>query len=393
MVRRIFGSLLLLSAGEAFSQDGRWTADRAKAWMKSQGWKAGSNFLPSTASNQFEMFQAENFDEETLDRELGWVSDMGFSVVRVFLHDLLWEQDGPGFLKRLDRFLEIADKHNVGAMLALFDGCWDPLPKLGVQKEPRPDVHNSRWVQAPGAEALSNLTAHSDRLESYVKGVVGHFKDDSRVLLWDVFNEPDNGNTASYGSVDVRVPVAEDAKGTELSPMAKAQGARALLEKAFAWAREVAPSQPLTAGVYDADTGDEAADAYRHETHQMMLDTVDVVSFHNYATPDGMADQVTNKFKPLDRPMVCSEYMSRGSGSLFNPILGYLKDEQVWAINWGFVSGRSQTIFAWDSWQKEYTGDEPPLWFHDILRKDGSPYKEDEMNYIRNVTGAGVQVV
>ena len=104
----------------------------------------------------------------------------------------------PGFKKRIDTFLGIAAKHKIRPMLVLFDSCWDPFPKLGPQRAPKPGVHNSGWMQSPGAEALKDRSQYP-RLEAYVKGVVGAFANDDRVLAWDVWNEPDNPNRSSYG--------------------------------------------------------------------------------------------------------------------------------------------------------------------------------------------------
>ena len=303
----------------------RWSASRAKEWFAKQQWRQGANFLPSSASNQFEMFQADTFDEATISRELGWAAELNFNAVRVFLHNAMWTDDAKGFLKRVDTFLRIADSHGIGTMLVLFDGCWDPHPKLGKQLEPRPRVHNSRWVQAPGAKILGDPAA-IDKLEGYVKGVVGRYANDSRVLLFDVFNEPDNANSGSYSSIGDRVPSAEDAWGKELKPLLKAQGARSLIAKALRWSREIGPSQPLTVGVYWAPSGNEEADQYRGETGGWVLGVVDVTSFHNYDQIRGVATEVLN-LKSLGRPVICSEYMARGVGSTFDPILGYFRCE------------------------------------------------------------------
>ena len=269
------------------------------------------------------MFQAETFDEATISRELGWAAGLNYNAVRVFLHNAMWSDDANGFLKRVDTFLRIADSHGIGTMLVLFDGCWDPHPKLGKQPEPRPRVHNSRWVQAPGAKILADPAA-IDKLEGYVKDVVGRYANDSRVLLFDLFNEPDNANAGSYSSIGDRVPSAEDALGKELQPLVKAQSARSLIAKALQWSREIGPSQPLTVGVYWAPSGDEEADRYRGETGGWVLGVVDVTTFHNYDVIRGMATEVLN-LKSLGRPVICTEYMSRGTGSTFDPILGYLR--------------------------------------------------------------------
>ena len=46
----------------------RWTAERANNWYAQQPWLVGANFVPSTAINQLEMWQAETFDPATIDR-------------------------------------------------------------------------------------------------------------------------------------------------------------------------------------------------------------------------------------------------------------------------------------------------------------------------------------
>src|SRR5271163_1025925 len=178
----------------------RWTEAEATAWYAKQPWLVGSNYLPAYAINQLEMWQADTFDPQRIDLELGWAESIGLSTMRVFLHDLLWEQDAAGFQKRLDTFLAIADKHHIKPIFVLFDSCWDPNPRLGKQHEPTPGVHNSGWVQSPGAAALRD-PAQYPHLEKYVKGVVGAFAADPRVLGWDAWNEPDNTNEGSYGKL------------------------------------------------------------------------------------------------------------------------------------------------------------------------------------------------
>ncbi len=185
------------SSPPALHAQERWTEAQANAWYAQQPWPVGANFLPSTAINQLEMWQAESFDPATIDRELGWAEGIGMNTMRVFLHNLLWEQDPKGFQHRIDAFLTIAARHHIRPIFVLFDSCWDPFPKLGPQHPPIPGVHNSGWVQAPGVVILSD-PAQYPRLESYVKGVVGAFANDPRILAWDLWNEPDNGNDDSY---------------------------------------------------------------------------------------------------------------------------------------------------------------------------------------------------
>ena len=347
----------------------RWPEEKARAWQEKTGWLVGCNFLPSTAINQLEMFQADTFDPGTFDRELGWAQTLGFNSVRVYLQNLLWDQDPQGFLNRLDRFLTVANAHGIGVVFVLFDSCWDPFPKLGPQRAPTPYRHNSGWVQSPGAEVLLD-PAKQPALEGYVAGVVGRFRDDPRVHAWDVWNEPDNMNRPAY---------------VDQEPANKVDLMLPLLKKAFVWAREAKPSQPLTSGVWIGTWRDPEK---LSPTEQVQLSQSDVISFHNY---DGLASlkEAVENLRRYHRPLLCTEYMSRGNGSFFEPNLGYLKFQGVAGYNLGLVDGKSQTIYPWDSWAKSYDA-EPALWFHDIFHRDGKPYRPEEVAYIRDVTRSEV---
>lgn len=344
----------------------QWTIEQAGAWGLKAPWLVGCNFSPSTAINQLEMWQAETFDPVTIDRELGLAESLGFNSVRVFLHHIPYVQDSEGFLKRIDKFLEIADKHKIGAMFVLLDSVWDPHPRAGKQREPKPGLHNSGWVQCPGIEILRDPARHVE-LKPYIQGVVGRFANDRRVQVWDLFNEPDNENGNSYGKIELRN---------------KHEYALKLIEKAYAWALEVNPAQPITSGVW---TGDLSRDDKLSPINRFMLERSDIISYHNYAKLPDMKNAVES-LKRFRRPLVCTEYMARPAGSTFDPILGYLKHERVGAYNWGFVAGKTQTIYPWDSWQKPYSA-EPKIWFHDIFRQDGTPFDPREVSYIKRITG------
>jgi hypothetical protein len=347
----------------------RWTSAQAEAWYRELPWLVGSNFIPSTAINQLEMWQADTFDPATIDRELGWAEQLGFTSVRVFLHHLLWEQDRDGFMQRLDRFLDIADKHHIGVMFVLFDSCWDPQPKLGKQREPQRGLHNSGWVQSPGVADLADSRRHA-LLEAYTRGVIGRFKADRRVQVWDLWNEPDNQNDSSYGRNKLKQ-----------EPSDKVAQTLRLLAPAFAWARAAEPTQPITSGVWIGNWSDPAR---LSPTERVQLDESDVISFHSYDRLPGITKCVTN-LRRYQRPILCTEYLARPRGSTFDPVLPYLKEQKVAAYNWGFVAGKTNTIYPWDSWQKSYTA-EPPVWFHDIFRADGFPFDAAEVAFIRRVT-------
>jgi hypothetical protein len=343
----------------------KWTEAQANAWYRNQPWLVGSNYIPASAINELEMWQADTFDPKRIDLELGWAEGLGMNTMRVYLHDLLWKQDPEGFKKRIDTFLGIAAKHRIKPIFVLFDSCWDPNPALGKQREPRPGVHNSGWMQSPGAKALEDPSEYP-RLEQYVKGVVGAFARDTRILAWDIWNEPDNTNGGSYG------------KG---EPKKKVEFVLALLPQAFGWAREMGPIHPLTTGIWK---GDWSSNDTMDPMDRMQVYLSDVVSFHNYDSAEEFEKRV-KWLQRYNRPLLCTEYMARGNKSTFHGTLPIAKRYKVAAINWGLVAGKTQTYLPWDSWERPYTDREPSVWFHEVFRTDGTPYRADEVELIKSL--------
>ncbi|GLP74834.1 hypothetical protein TUM20983_19440 [Mycobacterium antarcticum] len=363
---------LLLAAGAALTrvpraaaEAGPWSADRANNWYQSQGWLVGANYIPATAVNQIEMFQPGTFDPRRIDAELAVARQLGFNTMRVFLHDLLWAQDRQGFQRRLAQFVAIAASRGIKPLFVLFDSCWDPYPKLGPQRPPSVGVHNSGWVQGPGAEHLGD-PRYRNVLYDYVTGVLSQFRGDQRVLGWDLWNEPDNP--------------AKVYRKTETGD--KRALVEALLPQVFQWARAVGTVQPLTSGVWQGSWGRGS----RSTIAGIQLDNSDVVSFHSYDKPAGFEARIA-ELAPLGRPIMCTEYLARPQGSTVEGILPIAKRRNVAAYNWGLVAGKSQTYLPWDTWD---TPDptEPKLWFSDLLRPDGQPYREGEIKTIRQLTGA-----
>jgi len=351
----------------SFAQDsGRWSETKAQDWYRTQPWLVGSNYIPAHSINQLEMWQAGTFDPKEIDVELGWAESIGMNTMRVFLHDLLWQQDPDGFKRRIDTFLTIAARHHIRPMFVLFDSCWDPFPKLGPQRPPIPGVHNSGWVQSPGADALRD-SSQLLRLQHYVQGVIAAFAHDPRILAWDLWNEPDNANESAYGHVELKDKAA---RVTDLLP------------SVFAWARAVHPNQPLTSGVWRGDwtPGDELS-----RINRIQLEESDIITFHNYGWPEEF-EHVIQTLLPYNRPIICTEYMARGAGSTFDTILPIARQHDVGAINWGFVQGKTQTYMPWDSWQRPYVTVTPTVWFHDIFYPDGKPYRAHEIEIIRSLT-------
>lgn len=364
-IQKILAATLFLATVPAIAQRARWTEAQATAWQKTQQWPVGGNFLPSTASNQLEMWQAETWDPATIDRELGWAENIGMNTMRVFLHDLLWQQDKEGFSKRVDEFLTIAAKHHIKPVLVIFDSCWDPNPHLGRQHPPVPGVHNSVWVQSPG-KALEDRSQDA-RLEEYVKGIIGRFANDKRILAWDVWNEPDNEGGGNY---------------QDKEPHHKNALVFMMLPKVFQWARSANPVQPLTSGVWHDEHWEDMA--HLNPAERTQLTESDIISFHNYDWPEMFQARIKS-LQGLHRPILCTEYMARGNGSTFDGSLPIAAKYNVGAINWGLVQGKMQTELPWESWDHPYTKKQPPLWFHEVFHTDGRPYRQAEVDLIHKL--------
>lgn len=324
-----------------------WNLEQAKEWQNQNGWLRGSNFNPSTAINQLETWQAGSFDTATINRELGWASDIGMNCMRVYLHHVAWEVDREGFKGRMDKYLQIADSKGIKTIFVFFDDCWNPEYKAGKQPDPKPGVHNSGWVRDPG-DLLHRDSSLMTTLEAYVKDILTTFKDDKRIAIWDMYNEPGN---SGYGNKSMP-----------------------LLKKAFEWGWEVRPSQPLSSGVWSLRLSD---------LNKIQVEYSDIITYHNYDSPEKHKKAI-DTLKLTGRPLVCTEYMARRNNSLFTNIMPILKENNIGAINWGLVSGKSNTKYAWD--EPVPDGSDPPLWFHEIFRPDGTPYKKEEVDLIKSLT-------
>ena len=341
----------------------RWSRERAWEWSERTPWLVGANFVSSTAGNQLEMFQAATFDPVTIDRELGWAADLGMNSMRIFLHDLLWETEGSGFLDRVDEVLSIAASHGIGVMPVLFDGIWDPRPQAGPQGDPKPGVHNSMWLQSPGASVISDRRQWA-RLRGYVEAVMGRFATDDRVQVWDLFNEPDSPNPA-YAFHEARN---------------KQRLVAELLEQIWDWADGVDPDQPVTAGLFMHTL--RAVEA--RPVSKVMLERSDVISFHSYQ-PRHQLVEIIDRLEGFGRPLLCTEWMGRPT--LPVSLLEVFEQRRVGCWTWGLVDGRTQTNYPWTSWFTRYDP-EVDGWFHDLLRPDGTPYDTDEAALFRRVTAA-----
>ena len=377
----IFLSLIFIQCQKSPSPvaDYRWTEERAWQWHNENGWMVGTNFNPSTSINQLEFWQEDTYDPETIERELEWSAELGMNMHRVYLHNLLWDQDSIGFLERVDNYLNISESKDIKTLFVLLDDVWHPVPKLGKQPEPIPFVHNSGWVQAPGSEILGDSSRH-DELKNYVKGVISHFADDKRVVGWDLYNEPDNVASSDPENLVNNINFRGLNRGPEVKE--KHIYSLSLLKKIFMWAREVNPSQPLTVGLWkDSETWNDIDNLSAID--RFAISNSDVISFHAY----GDLEETMKKIEDLEqfnRPLLCTEYLARGEQNTFQIMLPLFKEKEIAAVNWGFVAGKTNTAFPWSSWQVEFDS-LPKIWHHDIYLPDKTPYDEKEIAFLKNI--------
>lgn len=345
----------------------KWTEQRAWDWHNAQPWLTGCNFVPSTAINQIEMFSEATFDPETIDRELKWAHELGFNTMRTYLHDLCWREDPVGFLDRIDAYLAIASKHGIRTLLTIFDDCWHE-PSPGQQPEPRAGVHNSGWARSPGRDILLDR-GQWDGLRIYVEALADRFGGDQRVLGWDVYNEVTNLVLPSRS-----LPDEERARALgqiELTREAQADAAVELMTLSFGWLREKGVTQPLTAGIY-----------YKNDAlSDVLIELSDIVSFHHYRERESL-ERLVEKLKKANRPLWCTEYLNRRGDCTFESHMTLFQAEKIGAWNWGLVDGKTQTKFAWSD---RAGGGEPAVWFHDILRADGTAYEPSEVALIKSL--------
>jgi hypothetical protein len=349
--------LLALAVGSAMAATGadapavRWPVAKAWTWHNSQPWLAGFNYLPATAINTTEMWQADTFDPQTIDAELALAEQAGFNCARVFLQYLVWENDPKGLAQRLDQYLAIAKRHGIRTLFVLFDECAFSTmtePFLGKQPDVIPGEYANGWTPSPGPKRVLDRAAWP-KLEAYVRAVVGRFRNDPRVLGWDVYNEPSNTGM-----------------GNKSLP---------LLQAVFTWARQAKPAQPLTAGVWGGTP----------ESARACLELSDVISFHSYGQAPELERKITELRSQL-RPILCTEWLNRPIGSVAETCLPVLARQGVGAFHWGLVNGKTQTQFPWGS---KAGAPEPKVWQHDLFRQDRTPYDAKELALFQQTIRTG----
>jgi Cellulase (glycosyl hydrolase family 5). len=320
----------------------QWSKSQAQEWYKHHGWACGFNYLPRTAVNWTEMWQAETFDAHTIDQELEWAHNYGYNALRTNLPFIVWEADRDGLLARIDTFLTLAVKHEIQVMLS-----WPA-------KDPVPNLHNSQAAASPG-RAIVMSPSLWPRVEAYVRDVLTHFKNDERVAIWDLYNEPGN-----------RGVFAAPGESSDIDD-ALEEFALTLMVSAFSWAHDVRPDQPLTVGAWHVEHEDYGT--FEHPIDATALALSDIVSYHNYNTAACQLE-ILDKLSQRGRPVLCTEWLARHLDCNLTEQLPLFSAFDTGCYHWGLVEGRTQTSIPWPVVQRSQP-DWQSKWYHDVLHADG----------------------
>lgn len=350
----------------------QWTKDEAQAWYQSQGWLCGFNYLPSTAVNWTDIWQAETFDPHTIERELGWAAEAGYNSLRINLPFIVWEHDRDGLIARIEHFLSIADGLGFRTMLTLMDDCGfsGDEPYLGEQKAPVPGKHNSQAAASPGRDKVCNPDCWPD-IENYVRDIIRHFRQDHRILLWDLYNEPGNRGIFATGTEEIHYDIRLE------------QYALELMQKAFSWARAEDPEQPLTVCAWRLPQETENEIFFQHPLDKLALELSDVISFHAYTNTARML-AIIHQLQQMGRPLFCTEWLARHVGSTVEEQLPLMYATQVAPYQWGLVKGKTQTWLPWPVIMSDYP-DYSRLWFHDVFDENGIPFSRKEIELVKKL--------
>ncbi|NQT87963.1 DUF1080 domain-containing protein [bacterium] len=205
----------------------------------------GANYTPAYCVNAVQLWH--DFRPEVIDREMAAARRyFGLTSLRVYLHNIPYEAEKAKFLARIEQFLVICDKHGIHPGFVFFDDCWNHKGIVLESPAPVKGRHNGRWAACP--QDAQRTPEHLPKLKAYVQDVIRPHRKDSRVLWWEVFNEP---------------------------KMKSAYSAQ-LRKLGYAWAKEVEPTQPVLC------CWDDSAET-------------DIVDAHNYSANFGSWDRQADR--------------------------------------------------------------------------------------------------
>ena len=353
----------------------RWTKERAWEWYNARPWMRGCNYMSADCANRVDQWQELGFEErmETTEEELALMQETGFNTVRLILEYVVWKEEHDGFLERFDRYLSLCAKYGISCMITLANDCMPPkterwkMPYVGEQtydygyhggkKHSQHGLHNG-----PAPHFYLDDEESREDYFRMVREIVTLYKNDERICIWDIYNEPGNSRRG-----DITLPN---------------------IKALFEIVREIDPIQPLTAGVFHIK-GDETVPL--NAVEQYALDHSDLVSYHFYRGYNEHL-RIIKRLKKEGRPILNTEWLGRCLGNDIFSLFPLFYMEKIGCYNWGFVAGKYQTYEPWEgTWQRFYNGTETNVdftkWFHDLYRPNLRPYDPKEIDLIKEFCG------
>ena len=349
----------------------RWSKERIWEWYNSRPWFRGCNYMSADCANRIDQWQELGFEErfKTTEEELKLMQETGFNTVRLIIEYVVWKEEHDGFMKRFDRYLALCAKYGISCMIVLANDCMPPkterwkMPFVGEQQYDwgyhggkKHSQHGTHTGPAPHFY-LDDEESRKDYFKM-VEEIVTKYKDDERICIWDVYNEPGHSSRQ-----DITLPN---------------------LKKMFEIVRSCKPSQPLTAGLFKI-SGDESIPL--NSVEQYALDNSDIVSYHFYKDYNEHI-KIIKRLKKEGRPIMNTEWLGRCLGNDVFSLFPLFYLEKIGCYNWGFVAGKYQTYEPWEkTWQEYADGTRPNVdftkWFHDLFRPNHRPYDPREIELIK----------
>lgn len=349
----------------------RWSKEKAWKWYNARPWIRGCNYMSADCANRVDQWQELGFEErfETTESELELMKETGFNAVRLILEYVVWKEEHDGFMERLERYISLCAKYGISCMIVLANDCMPPknelwkMPYVGKQEYvwgyhggKKSAQHSLQTSPAPHFY-LDNPESRADYFRM-VEEIVTKYKNDERIIVWDVYNEPGNG------------------RRDDLTP----ENLKALFELV----RACEPIQPLTSAVWRIK-GDGTP---LSEVEQYALDHSDIVSYHFYGNYNEHI-KIIHRLKKEGRPIITTEWLGRIFGNDVFSLFPLFYLERIGCYNWGFVAGKYQTYEPWEgTWQMYERGRcknvDFTKWFHDLYRPSHHPYDPKEIELIKH---------
>lgn len=289
----------------------------------------GANYVPSYARNDVQIWM--DYDAAVVDRELGYAERLKLNTVRVFLQVAVYEQDPQRFLDNFESFLSLCENHHIRMMPVIFDSCFGDFPDLGKYRD-------KDWMACPGQNRLG--PEHWPAMRKFVRDVVGEHKDDRRIVMWDVMNEPTC--TSFYQKEEDK------------------QRIHTFVWQALDWVKAQKPSQPRTVGMM-----------FSSEL-PLVQDKVDVLAFHNYRRDLREDIQGVRAIaRKLGKPAIINEVVRNDQPAPY--AMPILYEEKIGWCFWELMLGSTQ--FS--------RGDNP---IQGVIYPDGTCRDANEIAAIMNIS-------